>query len=214
MKYQALLFDLDGTLINSIDLWGEASVAACAAAGIGITMEMFREWYKRDYVLKLWLKEQGYSQATIDAVRADRDVRYMAALRKKITWLPGASEILEQCLGRIPLALVTNSHRRYVEATCERLPLEKYFPVIVTDDDMGKFRKPHPHGFFLATETLGVDPKKCLSIGDRFVDVETSHASGMSCCIVQGAYTTEDAMKKAEFPRHSLLELASSLTKA
>jgi len=210
VKYAALLFDLDGTLVDSIPLWKEATLAALAEAHITMSPDQFDALYREDVIIRIWLAQKGYAEDFIDAIRASRDAMYLKNLAERCPWFPGAEELLQSLAGRYPMALITNSHRAYVDAIQQRLPLDRFFPLTITEDDMGGFRKPHPHSLFLATDALKVDPARCLCVGDRLLDVEFAHAGGAHGCIVPGTYTTTEAMEQADLVVPSLTELGAA----
>ncbi|MDD4319063.1 MAG: HAD family phosphatase [Candidatus Peribacteraceae bacterium] len=207
MKYSALLFDLDGTLVNSIHLWGGAIQEMFATMGISMTPNTFREFYRPSAHLGVWLQHFDVDPARKEELRAVRDAAYIRLLRKKVTWLPAAKEILDAFDGAIPMGLVTGSWMSYVDTIDARLSVKRYFQAIVTEDDMGTFSKPHPHGLQVAAGRLDVDPKRCLYVGDMLADVESSHAAGMPCCLVRGPYTAKEAIRQADFIIDTLREL-------
>jgi HAD superfamily hydrolase (TIGR01549 family) len=207
VKYSAILFDLDGTLVDSIDLYGEAVIRAMKEININVSKHLFRKWYTRAMHFRDWISQYGLTEEDCPQVRSDRDKMYIELLRKKVRFCLGAKEVLKYFHGKVPLALVTGSWMSYVNASDERLHFKSFFQTIVTVDAIGKLTKPHPHGLFLAADRLKVDPKKCLYVGDQLFDVEASKAAGMPCCIVRGPYTTEETMEKADFTVETLEEL-------
>ncbi|MFA6523755.1 MAG: HAD family phosphatase [Candidatus Peribacteraceae bacterium] len=207
MKYRALLFDLDGTLVNSIDLYGEAVIEAFRSIGIAVGKEHFREWYGRAMHFRDWIAEFGYTEDDVPLLRRSRDEHYIALLKEKVTWCKGAEEALNFLYGKIPLGLITGSWKSYTDAIDERLGDNRYFQTIITSDDMGKFMKPHPHGLLLAADRLKVKPEDCLYVGDQLFDVEAAQAAGMPCCIVHGKFTPDEAIQKADIVVKSMREL-------
>ncbi len=207
VKYAALLFDLDGTLVNSIDLYGDAVIASMKEIGDDFSKEAYRDWYIHGQHLRQLLEKYGKTEEEWPDVRGDRDRRYIELLKEKVAWCVGAKETLEYFSGKIPMALVTGSWMEYVDASDGKLDLKKYFQTIVTVDDIGKFTKPHPHSLLLAADRLGFDSKECLYIGDQLFDVVASKAAGMPCCIVKGAYTPKEAMEQADFVVKNLAAL-------
>ncbi len=200
MRYSAILFDLDGTLVDTITLYGEAVLGSLKEIGIEATMDQYREWYHAPLHLSGILALYGMTEKDAPTIRQRRDEMYVELLRKKTEWLPGARELLETLASATPvplapsapLAIVTGSWMTYVDAIDSRLGVKKYFDVFVTVDDMGKFTKPHPHGLLLACDRLGVKPEDCLYIGDQRFDAEASAAAGMDCLLVKGTWSPED----------------------
>lgn len=211
MHRDALFFDLDGTLINSIDLWGEAIAAMFASIGIEMTREEFRKFYRPVAQLTTWLRHFSVSMGRKEELRAIRDARYISLLKEKAEWLPGAEETLRSFAGKLPLGLVTGSWMSYVNAADEKLNLKRFFAAIVTEDDMGNFSKPHPHGLLLAADRLGVAPEKCIYVGDMEADMEMAKRAGMKACLVPGAYTAKNAHREADIVLGSLRELPAAL---
>lgn len=207
MKYDALLFDLDGTLINSLDLWGEAILETFKRIGIDVTWEQYRDWYIRAMHLRDWLAQFDLSEEKVPSFRAERDQRYIELLKQKVEWCEGGENILSTFSSKLPLGLITGSWKTYVDASEAKLHFLKYFKTLVVCDDMGKFQKPHPHGILLAADRLGIAPERCLYVGDQLFDVQAAQAAGMPCCIVHGTYTPDEAIEKADIVVKSLNEL-------
>jgi phosphoglycolate phosphatase len=75
---------------------------------------------------------------------------------------------------------------------------------------MTPFFKPHPHGFLLAADQLGVEPSECLVIGDQLFDIEGAKNAGMQSCLVRGSYTpkgTGNMSSHSVDTLHELLQL-------
>jgi HAD superfamily hydrolase (TIGR01509 family) len=207
MNYDAILFDLDGTLIDSIDLWGQAVIDMFKGEGVTVSEEQFRNTYAPALPLPAWLKKFNVPETRADALRGERDRHYVRLLEGGVRWFPGAVETLRTLSAKLPLGLVTGSWKIYVDAVDRRLSVKRHFKTIVTADEFGGFDKTHPHPYLLAADRLGVDPKRCLYVGDTLADVEGSHAAGMQCCIYPGRFTADKAKKQADFVVDSLEKL-------
>lgn len=216
MRYKALLFDLDGTLVDTIALYERAVIAAFAEAEAVIPPAQFRQWYMGAWHLQDMLAHFGMSEDDAPRMRARRDEIYENLLRRETTWLPGGRELLKGLEGKTPLGVVTGSWMSYVDAIDTKLDAKRFFRAIVTADDMQKFMKPHPHGLLIACDRLGLgmepmEPADCLYVGDQAFDVEAAHAAGMQCVIVRGTYTPETALERADCVVDTLGELPSVL---
>lgn len=208
MNYSAILFDLDGTLVDSPDLWKRAIMEMFEEVGVRMTDDDFRKHYAPSPRLSVWLNTFGIDAAREPELRERRDAHYIRLLREQLSWLPGAKELLTALHGTVPLGMVTGSWMTYVDAVDERLGVKAFFETIVTEDTMKPFSKPHPHGLFIAADRLGVEPRKCVYVGDMQGDLEAAHAAGMPCCIVRGTYTAQSAIEHAE---HAVLNLGELL---
>lgn len=107
----------------------------------------------------------------------------------------------------MPRAIVTGSHRSYVEAIEQCLPLSKYFPTIITADEMDPYFKPHPHGLFLAAQAFGVEPEQCVYIGDQVFDMEAARNAKMPNILIAREFTPAYARDSADRVITSLGEL-------
>ncbi len=210
MKYEALLFDLDGTLIESIDLYAEACSHAFSAFDMHLSRKTFQEGYARGVGLEHWIEELGGDLATLTKLREKRDHTYIQLLREHTSFLPGAETLLSRTR-HIPRAIVTGSWRTYIDAIHEKIQIGDHFEHIVTVDDMLPYYKPHPHGFLLAADRLGVDPEACLVIGDQTFDIDAAKAGGMRSCLIATKHTPEHARGTADHEVTSVHELSELL---
>lgn len=186
----ALLFDLDGTLTDTITLYERAVLQTFQNIGIPMTQEQFADDYWSARHLRELLRRYGIPLEREAELRAQRDEIYTSLLRKEVEWFPGALDLLTSLRDRgMPMALVTGSWMTYVDAIDSRLHVKQFFPAIITADEIHKFMKPHPHGLLLAADRLGVDPKECIYLGDQQFDIDAAHAAGMESWLVRGKWT-------------------------
>ena len=129
MKYDAVFFDLDGTIIETIPLWQRAYLETLQEFGIKMNVDDFMsKIYVTSQPLIEALAEQGVVDApTVQKFRAQRDQKYCEILREEVKWIQGAEQTLRSAKKKAPLGLITGSWRPYVEATDARLNLSKYF---------------------------------------------------------------------------------------
>ncbi|HEY1918122.1 MAG TPA: HAD family phosphatase [Streptosporangiaceae bacterium] len=178
----AVLFDMDGLLVDSEPLWFEVECAIMSRLGgawaradqealVGGSLER-----SMDYLL---------AKATVPASRAevgewliDGMVELLAT--RPLPVMPGARELVtEIAAGGLPFALVTSSERPIKDAVLKRLAID--FPVTVCGDDVRR-SKPDPEPYLLAATLLGVDPRRCVVLEDSPNGVASAEAAG--CLIV------------------------------
>ncbi|MBI3618842.1 HAD family phosphatase [Candidatus Peregrinibacteria bacterium] len=206
MSYAAILFDLDGTLVDTVGLYERASLQALTSNGFTMSPKHFLQKYAAGEHLQDILGEYGKTESDVPMLRSTRDSLYEHLLETEDVWFPGAEHLLTRAKDLAPVAIVTGSWRSYIDALERRAHLSSYTSVIITADDMGMgtVMKPHPHGLFLAADRLHVAPERCIYIGDQLFDVEAAHRAGMHCCIVRGKYTPVEAANEADFAVNSL----------
>lgn len=210
MKYDAILFDLDGTLVNTIHVYKEACTRAMAKGGITLSEEEFERLYPLGVGFNEWIIKLGGTEEQVPALRSLRDDMYCDLLTKHTKMYDGTKEILDAIHDR-PSAIVTGSWKRYVDAIDVLHNITPQVDILVTADNLGDFHKPHPHGLLLATDALQVDPKRCIYIGDQMFDVGAARAAGMTSCCIVTDHTPTQAIDEADIVVQSLPELLTHI---
>lgn len=170
MIYEAILFDIDGTLVdstNSVEYVWRTWAAANGLDGDHI-MSISHGRRSRDTLAELIAEEQ------IDTALADMRVLELKTMHT-VTALPSAVEILTS-LPRHRWAAVTSGDRALMTARMQAcgLPVPD---VLVTSEEVSR-GKPDPEGYLLAASRLGVDPRACLVIEDAPAGLQAGHAAG------------------------------------
>tara|TARA_Y100000310_G_C20584810_1_gene764838 strand:+ start:727 stop:1377 length:651 start_codon:yes stop_codon:yes gene_type:complete len=212
MAYSAILFDLDGTLVDTIGYWIEAYIHTLNESGVYIGKQ---EFIDEVYLLNTHF-EDAMSLLGIDAergkeIRNTRDRRYEEMLRTRPLWFEGAEDLLQETAKKYPTAIITASHQSYVDAMAEQIDLKSIVQTIVVSDDMKGKKKPDPYSLHLACERLGVDPKKCIYIGDQIFDIEAANNAGMTSCLYWTEFTPATAGEDADKSAESYEELSELL---
>jgi pyrophosphatase PpaX len=181
MRYQAVLFDLDGTLIDS----GAAILASFHHATETVLGRRFA-----DDVVMASVGGHGIHRqmAAFDPERVDELVDAYRAhnlgLYRQIRLFPGIDAVLTRLRddGR-KLGVVTVKSRVTVDLTFRLLPLGSFFGTVVTGDDVER-HKPEPDALLLALERLGGEPGSAAYVGDSPFDVQAAKAAGMGAIAV------------------------------
>jgi HAD superfamily hydrolase (TIGR01509 family) len=176
LKPCALLFDMDGVLIDSLDSWW---MSLNSALQIFKHQEITREEFIRTY----WghdLRENLKRLKLNPEVATFCNVAYSGHI-EYIKIYPDTKSTLQQ-LSNYTKAIITNTPMDCAQQILNKFDINKYFQVIVTSDDVVK-AKPDPEIVFTACERLHVDPKTVLLVGDTDSDVKAGQAAG---CIVVG----------------------------
>lgn len=184
MKYAAVLFDLDGTLVDTLGLYEDAYRHMIESLGCTMTHEQFLENYKGNTHITTHLTELGVEERE-DEAREIRDTTYCNLLREKTEWFDDGKEFIESLPTDTPTAIITGSWKSYTDAIDEKLSIYSLTDIWITAGDMRPHSKPDPYGLLLACEQLGVDPTACIYIGDQSFDAGAAHNAGMESCIVK-----------------------------
>lgn len=199
--FDAVLFDMDGTLIDSTPAVRRSWLAWAAERGLDASFLDARHGHPaRDIVGSLVPLEEF-------AAAFDRIQQIEIADTGDITILPGASEALT-AIGEYRKAIVTSCTRPLAAA---RIMATGLVPprVVVTIDDVLR-GKPDPEPFALGAQWLGFEPRRCLVVEDAPSGLSSAHAAG--CTTVAVAGTHEAADLRADLVINSLLELEFSST--
>ena len=175
----AVLWDMDGTLVDSEPYWLLSESALAQDYGKVWTQEHGHELigkslYDSSAILKdrLDIKDLD-AQQIIDRLTDS----VIAKLQQSLPWRPGALELLmELRQAGVKTALVTMSMRRMALAVVEAIPFQA-FDVVVAGDDV-TFGKPHPEPYLRATELLGFAPEDCIAIEDSVTGLKSAEAAG------------------------------------
>jgi HAD superfamily hydrolase (TIGR01509 family) len=181
----AVVFDMDGVLIDSEPLHREAILSSCRALGYAMTSEQHLQmigapWDRNRVRLAGWFGAEFPAEAFL----ADCSTRFRALAADGVPLRPGVRELVAFLDARgIPSAVATSAGRATATQHLSRTGLLDGFRAVVTRDDVSR-GKPDPDVFLLAAERLGVDPAVCLALEDSNNGVRAASAAGMMTVMV------------------------------
>ncbi len=174
--FDAVIFDLDGTLIDTERLAMTATVAAFDAMGFAVEHDFLHTLIGKDMPTGERLIAARYPSLDL----ADLDRRVAASMHQELLsgmpLKPGVRELLS--LIAQPKAIATSSSRNGAVRKVAQAGLSADFHHLVTLDDVQR-AKPAPDPYLLAAKLLGVTPARCLVFEDSEVGAEAAHAAGM-----------------------------------
>lgn len=182
-QLQAVLVDMDGTLVDSEPYWKRHEVALMHEHGLEWTDEDAAQMVGNALLVSAH-HLHGRGVRLEPAAIVDRMVEgVLGDLRRHVPWLPGARELLGELDDRgVPVALVTMAYRSLAETVAGALPRGR-FEVIVSGDEVQR-GKPHPEPYLRAAQLLGVDPSRCVAIEDSRTGVASAEAAGCVSLVV------------------------------
>lgn len=176
---EAVVFDLDGVLLDSEHLWDE------------VREELARErggrWHQRAHADMMGMSSTEWSrylQEVIglpeppEEISAEVVRRMLARYEAGLPLVEGAVEAVRRLAGSFRLALASSSNREIIDAVLERSGLGSLFEATVSSEEVAR-GKPAPDVFLEAARRLGLPPERCAAIEDSGNGIRAAHAAGM-----------------------------------
>ncbi|HEX8345745.1 MAG TPA: HAD family phosphatase [Actinoplanes sp.] len=180
-----MLFDMDGTLVDSEKVWDVALTELAAHAGGELSAAARRAIIGSDMATTMRILHDDIGQpdrdATADAAWLNQ--RVLDLFARGLVWRPGAAELLAAVRAAgLPTALVTSTARSLVEVALDTLGREN-FDVVVCGDEVS-VPKPDPAPYLTAAKLLGVPIGRCVAVEDSPTGVSSARASGAAVLAV------------------------------
>jgi sugar-phosphatase len=206
MSIDAVVFDMDGVLVDSEPLWHEAEIAVFSPLGVPLTVDMCRQTtgVRVDGVVRHWRERYPWGPTPDDAtVIAGIVDGVVARVRERAEPMPGAREALAAS-SSLPLGLASSSPQRIIDAVLERLGVRAWFRTVQSAEQLPR-GKPDPLVYQLACAALGVDPRRAVAVEDSSSGLRAAHAAGMIVVAVPDpAAHVPDALHLADVVLSSL----------
>ncbi|RUA06733.1 MAG: hexitol phosphatase HxpB [Flavobacteriia bacterium] len=181
MKIKAVIYDMDGVLIDSEPLWIQSEIEIFAGLGIPLTHEMCAKHMglRTEEVVELWYENMPWQGKSKEEVTHDILKRVTQLILTKGVPLEGVEDSIKhfKTLG-LKVALASSSAKSLINAVLKKLNLTGVFEVANSAEHL-EYGKPHPEIFIKTAKDLGVKPGECLVIEDSFNGVLAAKAAKM-----------------------------------
>lgn len=189
-EYDALIFDMDGTLVDSMPLHLDAWEATSAEFGLPFDRVQLNEYGgipTRKIVAML--AEQHGLEIDVEAFARRKVALYLARI-DDVRVFPAMWDLVRQYHGKVPMGIGTGSSREHAAHILRQTGLDAFIPVLVSADDVDN-HKPHPDTFLRVAELLGANPANCLVFEDTRIGIQAGKAAGMTTLLA-----TEGALQR------------------
>jgi len=202
---KGVLFDLDGTLLDSFSVHYEVYEVMFARFGIQITKDSFLSTYSPNWY-------ETYRAMGLPKEHWDAANSYWVeeAEKRSPELLPGAYETLTRLYEHFTLGLVTSGSKRRVLKDVDRTGIRAFFKTIVTGDDIHT-PKPAPESLELALRSLGMGATEAVYVGDAFADYEMAKAAGVHFIGVSSSFANLNS-DHANYELHPITGLPGLLS--
>jgi len=191
-RLQAVLFDWDGTLVNTAEASYRCYEKLFGSYGIAFDRDAFRRTYSPNWHLTysaLGLAEDRWAEA---------DARWLEHYcEEEVVLIDGARDaLLRVRQAGLRAGIVTSGDRVRVGRELDDLGVASLFEVVVCAEDI-VYRKPHPEALLLALDKLGVGAAEAVYVGDSPEDVQMARAAGVMAVGIPGGFPNRDALAAA-----------------
>jgi HAD superfamily hydrolase (TIGR01509 family) len=202
----AVIFDLDGVLIDSEALQYKAYSQVLARYGVSVSAEEYAAYWIAagngpEYAVTTYALPLSPAE-----LRALKNTVYHDILRDEVTLMPGVHEALTRLHANFPLAVATNSKRQDVAFVMDHFGVGRFFAALVTREDYVS-AKPQPDAFVTAAARLGVAARVCLVVEDAHRGILAAHRAGAVVVAVPNSFTRDNDFSLAAAVLPSLDEL-------
>ena len=194
MKIEAILFDMDGILIDSEPFWRQAEIEVFATVDVHLTEQQCMETtgLRIDEVVAFRHSQKPWSEPSCRVISEAILDRVMELVRLHGKPLPGVGEALEAARATgLPVALASSSTYALIETTLTTLGIREHFSTIhsAEEEELGK---PHPAVYLNAARKVGVAPTACLAIEDSLNGVIAAKAARMQVIAIPESHFQND----------------------
>jgi HAD superfamily hydrolase (TIGR01509 family) len=183
----AVIFDLDGVLLDTEELWDEVRE--------GLARERGGRWSDRAQADMMGMSSTEWSRYMHDVVglaeppkEISREVvrRMLDRYAERLPLVDGAIEAVERMTARWPLGLASSSNRELIDRALEVSGLARHFRATVSSEEVER-GKPAPDVYVEAARRLGVEPTRCAAVEDSASGIQSAHAAGMRVVAIPNA---------------------------
>lgn len=212
MPIRALIFDMDGLMVDTEPIYWEVARALAQQYGTRVADATLRRMMGRSGLeaMGLFARECGITTASPADLLREREQGMIARYTAGVAPLPGLHAIIDRFRGRLRLAVATSSPRKYTDVLLPALGLAEVFDVVQTGDDVTR-GKPDAEIYLKCMERLGVAPAECVVLEDSPAGALAGKRAGAYVIAVPTHLTAGEDFCFADARAVDLVEAANQL---
>lgn len=195
---KTVIFDLDGTLVDSMWMWYDIDVEYLSRFGIDVPDRLQADIEGMSFSeTAVYFKERFNIPDSIEKIKGDWNKMAWDKYTNEVPMKPGATDFIKECRKRgILLGIATSNSRELVENIIAVHGLKGDFACIMTGCDVNK-GKPAPDIYLAVSKTLNVAPADCLVFEDIIPGIQAGISAGMEVCAIEDEYSVYQLEEKA-----------------
>lgn len=204
---KACIFDLDGTLVDSMWMWPDIDREYLNRFGIEYDDNLKNEIDGISFhETAVYFKNKFGISDSVEKICKDWEEMAYDKYKYEVKEKPGCKKFLEHLrLKGIRMGIATSNKRSMVDAVLESLDMKVFFEVITTSDEV-KRGKPAPDVYLTTANLLNVEPKNCLVFEDVVAGIMAGKSAGMKVCAIEDDFTKEVRQKKKELSDYYIVD--------
>lgn len=200
---KAVIFDLDGTVVDSMWMWEAIDIEYLARFGIGLPPDLQKKISGMSFSeTAVYFKEEFSLPDSLEKIKADWNDMAMEKYLREVTLKPGVLSFLRELKQKgMKTGIATSNSRELAMAVLEKRGLLMYFDEVHMSCEVEK-GKPSPDIYLLVARYLGVEPEECLVFEDIPEGILAGRAAGMTVCAVEDEFSAayrEEKKKLADY---------------
>lgn len=208
---KAVIFDLDGSLVDSMWMWHAIDIEYLGRFGIAMPKNLQEEIGGKSFSeTAVYFKERFNLSDTLQQIKDDWNRMAWDKYTHEVPVKDGVMELLEYCKAHdIRMGIATSNSRELVDNIVSVHQLDQYISCIVTGCEVAK-GKPAPDVYFAVAEKLGVKPEECLVFEDIVEGIMAGKSAGMKVCAVydkNSEYQDEEKRRLSDYYTYEFREL-------
>ena len=194
---KAVLFDLDGTLVDSMWVWTQIDIEYLGKRGFEVPADLQKMVEGMGFTeVAVYFKERFHIEDSIETIKQTWQDMAMEQYAHKIPLKPGVERFLPFLKERgIKMAVASSNDWKLIEACLKGHGIWSYFDSVITSCEVKK-GKPAPDVYLEAASRLGAEPQKCLVFEDIVAGILAGKNAGMQVCAVKDAYSIPQEKEK------------------